>query len=136
MQKAQQNSEMNAQIQERSAQAKMQADSAIEEAKARFQMMIEQTSSKYRDDENTQKFVHEVLLTSYKDGKPLDGYVKDIVDNYLATKQQQAQAEAEAAAQQQEQMAREQLVQQGIDPEEVVNQGRMQQEQLSKLLGG
>jgi hypothetical protein len=62
MQKAQQNSEMNAQIQERSAQAKMQADSAVEEQKAKMQMMIEEASSKFRNDENMQKFVHEVLL--------------------------------------------------------------------------
>ncbi len=136
MQKAQQNSEMNAQIQERSAQAKMQADAAIEEAKAKYQMMIEQTSSRYKDDENTQKFVHEVLLTSYKEGKPLDGYVKGIVDEYLMKKQQQAQAEAEMVAQQQEQIAKQQLIQQGIDPQEVINQGRMEQEQLAKMFGG
>ena len=135
MQKAQQNSEMNAQIQERSAQAKMQADAAIEEAKAKFQMMIEQSASKFRDDENTQKFVHEVLLTSFKEGKPLDGYVKNIVDSYFANKEAQAQAEAEAAAQQQEQMMREQLAAQGIDPEEVVQQGRQEQEQLAKMFG-
>jgi DNA-binding protein H-NS len=61
--------------------------------------------------------------------------VKEIVDNYFAGKAQQAQMEAEMAAQQQEQMAREQLAAQGIDPEEVVNQGREEQEQLAKLFG-
>jgi hypothetical protein len=135
MQKAQQNSEMNAQIQERSAQAKMQADAAIEEAKAKFQMMIEQSTAKFKDDENTQKFVHDILLASFKENRPLDGYVKNIVDSYFANKEAQAQAEAEAAAQQQEQMMREQLAAQGIDPEEVVQQGRQEQEQLAKMFG-
>ena len=119
MQKAQQNSEMNAQIQERSAQAKMQADSAVEEQKAKMQMMIEEASSKFRNDENMQKFVHEVLLTSFKDGKQLTGYVKDIVDGFFEEKARQKQMEEEMIAQQQQQAQMEYLAQQGIGPDQI-----------------
>jgi len=119
MQKAQQNSEMNAQIQERSAQAKMQADAAIEEAKAKMQVMIDESSSRFKNDENMQKFVHDVLLMSFKEGKELTGYVKDIVDGYFAEKARQKQMEEQALAQQQQQAQMEFLAQQGITPDQV-----------------
>jgi len=135
MQKAQQNSEMNAQVQERSAMAKAQADAQIEQVKAQAQVEIDRQLSKAREEQNTQTFVHEVLKISFQTGKPLEGYVKEIVDNYFAGKAQQAQMEAEMAAQQQEQMAREQLAAQGIDPEEVVQEGRKEQEQLARMFG-
>lgn len=129
MQKAQQNSEMNAQIQERSAQAKMQADAAVEEQKAKMKVMIEESASKFRNDENMQKFVHEVLLTSFKEGKPLDGYVKDIVDGYFAEKERQRQMEQQMVAQQQQDAEMQYLAQQGIGPNEL---GQIQ-EQMGQM---
>jgi hypothetical protein len=119
MQRAQQNSEMNAQIQERSAQAKMQADAAIENEKAKMKVMVEEQYSRFRNDENMQKFVHEVLLTSFKEGKELSGYIKDIVDGFFAEKARQKQMEAEAIAQQQQQAQMEYLAQQGVGPDQI-----------------
>ena len=119
MQKAQQNSEMNAQIQERSSQAKMQADAMIEQEKAKNKIAIEESASRFRNDENIQKFVHEVLLTSFKEGIQLSGYVKDIVDGYFQEKARQKQMEEEMIAQQQQQAQMEYLAQQGVGPEQI-----------------
>ena len=130
MQKAQQNSEMNAQIQERSAQAKMQADAAVEEQKAKLKVMVEESSSRFKNDENMQKFVHEVLLTSFKEGIPLAGYVKDIVDGFFEEKARQKQMEAEAIAQQQQQAQMEYLAQQGVGPEQIAQLQQQMQEQM------
>jgi len=121
MQKSQQNSEMNAQIQERSAQAKMQADAIIEQEKAKNKIAIEESSSRFRNDENMQKFVHEVLLTSFKEGIQLSGYVKDIVDGYFQEKARQKQIEAEMIAQQQQQAQMEYLAQQGVGPDQIAD---------------
>jgi hypothetical protein len=129
MQKAQQNSEMNAQIQERSAQAKMQSDAMIEQEKAKNKIAIEESSSRFRNDENMQKFVHEVLLTSFKEGIPLSGYVKDIVDGYFAEKERQKQMEAEAIAQQQQEAQMEYLAQQGVGPEQIAQMSQQMQAQ-------
>jgi len=135
MQKAQQNSEMNAQVQERSAMAKAQADAQIEQLKAQSKMAIDKEMSKSKEEENTQTFVHEILKMSFQNGKPLEGYVKEIVDSYFAGKAQQAQMEAEAAAQQQQQAMMEQLAAQGIDPNEVMEEGRNQQEMMDRIVG-
>jgi hypothetical protein len=134
MQKAQQNSEMNAQVQERSAMAKAQADAQIQQLKAQSQMAIDKEMSKSKEEQNTQTFVHEILKMSFQTGKPLEGYVKDIVDSYFAGKAQQAQMEAEAAAQQQEMAMREELAAQGIDPEEAIREERKKQQDLDKMV--
>jgi hypothetical protein len=135
MQKAQQNSEMNAQVQERSAMAKAQADAQIQQVKAQSQVAIDKELAKAKEEQNTQSFVHEVLKISFQSGKPLEGYVKEIVDNYFAGKAQQAQMEAEMAAQQQEMAMKEQLAAQGIDPNEVMEEGRKQQEMMANMFG-
>ena len=119
MQKAQQNSEMNAQIQERSAQAKMQSDMAMEEAKAKSKIMVEEASVRFKNDEGMQKFVYEVLLISFKEGKELHGYAKDLVDGFFQEKARQKQMEEEALAQEQQQAQMEFLAQQGVSPEQV-----------------
>ena len=137
MQKAQQNSEMNAQVQERSMMAKAQADAQAQQLKAQSQIAIDKEMAKTKEEQNTQAFVFEILKISYQAGKPLDGYAKEVVDSYFAQKAQQAQMEAEMAAQQQEMAMREELASQGIDPEEVVQQGRANDEQMmQQLLGG
>jgi hypothetical protein len=134
MQKAQQNSEMNAQIQERSAQAKMQSDAMIEQEKAKNKIAVEESSSRFRNDENMQKFVHEVLLTSFKEGIPLSGYVKDIVDGYFAEKERQKQMEAEMIAQQQQQAQMEYLAQQGIGPEQIAQMKQQNDSQQQQVM--
>ncbi len=146
MQKAQQNSEMNAQIQERSAQAKMQSDAVIEQEKAKSKIAIEETTARFRNDENMQKFVHEVLLMSFKESKPLDGYVKDIVDGYFEEKARQKQMEEQALAEQQQQAQMEFLAQQGITPDQInemqglvdennaAEQQMMQQQQMAQMM--
>ena len=135
MQKAQQNSEMNAQVQERSMMAKAQSDAQIQQLKAQSQIAIDKEMSKTKEEQNTQEFVFEILKISYQSGKPLEGYAKEVVDNYFAAKAQQAQMEAEMAAQQQQQAMMEQLAAQGIDPNEVMEEGRKQQEMMDRIIG-
>jgi hypothetical protein len=135
MQKAQQNSEMNAQVQERSMMAKAQADAQTQQLKAQAQVAIDKELAKAKEEQNTQSFVHEVLKISFQSGKPLEGYVKEIVDSYFAGKAHQAQMEAESAAQQEQQAMMEQLAAQGIDPNEVIEEGRRQQEMMGGAMG-
>ena len=137
MEKAQQNSEMNAQVQERSMMAKAQADAQTQQLKAQSQIAIDKEIAKTKEEQNTQTFVYEILKMSFQAGKPLEGYVKEIVDGYFAAKAEQAQMEAEMAAQQEQQAMMEQLAAQGIDPNEVIQQGRANDGQMmQQLLSG
>jgi len=135
MQKAQQNSEMNAQVQERSMMAKAQSDAQIQQLKAQSQIAIDKELAKTKEEQSTQEFVFEILKISYQSGKPLEGYAKEVVDSYFAQKAQQAQMEAEMAAQQQQQAMMEQLAAQGIDPNQVMEEGRNQQEMMDRIIG-
>ena len=132
MEKARANSEMNAQVQERSAQAKMQSDAAIEKAKAELKVMVDEQAARFRNDENMQKFVYEVLLASFKDGKEPTGYVKDLIDGYFEEKARQKQMEAEALAQQQQQDQMQMLAEQGITPD-MVDQVQEQMNQSGQV---
>lgn len=116
---AKENSEMNAQIQERSAAAKAESDAAIEQRKTELKVMLESKLSELREKEAMQKFVHEALMESFKLGKPIDGEIKDIIDGYFQAQAEEAEMMRQQAAEQAKQQFMEQAASQGASPDEI-----------------
>jgi hypothetical protein len=104
MQKAQRNSEMNAQSQQQSIQAKSQADAQLKQLETQGKAMVVTTEMKLKQELSQQEFVQNILLKSFELGKPLTDELQAIVDAYFSTMQQEAM-------QQQQQMMQEQAAQ-------------------------
>lgn len=100
MEKARQNSEMNAQSQQQSIQAKAQSDAQLKELEAQGKAMIVSTEMKMKQDLSQQEFVQNILLKSFELDKPLTQELQSIVDSYFTTKQQEAMQQQQMAEQQ------------------------------------
>jgi len=118
MEKAQMNSQMNAQSQQQSIAAKAQADMQIESMQGQAKLAVVQTEMKMKQDLSEQQFVQDILMKSFEIGKPLTPEMQNIVMAYMQKKQMEQQAEEEQQMQiqmqQQEQAAQqeEQMMQQ------------------------
>jgi hypothetical protein len=106
LEKAQRNSEMNAQVQQQSIQVKAQADAQLQQLESQGKLNIVTTEMKMKQDLSEQEFVQLALLKSYELGRPLSVEMKEVVDAFFA-KKQQAEMEMQIA-QQQQQIAQEQ----------------------------
>jgi hypothetical protein len=101
MDKAQKNSEMNAQIQQQSIQVKAQADAQLQQLESQGKLNIVTTEMKMKQELSEQEFVQLALLKSYELGRPLSPEMKEVVDAFFA-KKQQAEMEMQLAQQQQQ----------------------------------
>jgi hypothetical protein len=111
MEKAQSNSQMNAQVQQQSIQAKAQSDMQLEQMQSQGKLVITQTEMKMKQELSEQQFVQDILMKSYELGKPLSPELQSVVDAYY----QKKQAEQMQMMQQQEmqQMEQEQMGEEG-----------------------
>ena len=112
MQKAQVNSQMNAQSQQQSIAAKAQADMQLEQVQSQGKIAAVQTEMKMKQELAEQQFVQDALMRSFELGKPLSPEMQSLVQNYF-TKKQQDEMMMQMAAEQsmQEQAAQEQAMQ-------------------------
>jgi hypothetical protein len=101
MQKAQQNSEMNAQSQQQSIMAKAQADAQTQQVEAQSKIAITDAESKMKSDLSRQEFIQLALMKSFELDRELPDEIQSIVDQYFQEKEEQKQM---AMQQQQEQM--------------------------------
>jgi len=101
MQKAQQNSEMNAQSQQQSIMAKAQADAQTQQVEAQSKIAITDAESKMKSDLSRQDFIQLALMKSFELDRELPDEIQSIVDQYFQEKEEQKQM---AMQQQQEQM--------------------------------
>ena len=88
MEKAQRNSEMNAQVQQQSIQAKAQADAQLQQIDAQGKLAVVSTEMKMKQELSEQEFVQLALLKSYELGRPLSPEMKAVVDAFFQKKQQ------------------------------------------------
>jgi hypothetical protein len=101
MERAQRNSEMNAQVQQQSIQAKAQADAQLQQLDSQGKLSIVSTEMKMKQDLSEQEFVQLALLKSYELGRPLSAEMKAVVDAFFAKKQQKEMEEQMMIQQQQ-----------------------------------
>jgi hypothetical protein len=107
MEKAQQNSQMNAQAQQQSLQMKAQMDAQLEQLQGQNRLAISQAESEMKQKISEQEFVQVALLKSYEIGRPLPKEMQSLVDSFFMKKQQE-----EMQKQMQEQQMMEQAQQQ------------------------
>jgi hypothetical protein len=109
MEKAQANSQMNAQSQQQSIQAKAQADMQLEQMSGQAKLAVVTTEQKMKQDLSQQDFVQQILMKSFEMGKDLTPDLQQIVASYYQKKQMEEQQIMQQ--QMQEQMAQEQQMQ-------------------------
>jgi hypothetical protein len=112
MEKAQRNSEMNAQVQQQSIAAKAQADAQLQQIEAQGKLAVVSTEMKMKQELSEQEFVQLALLKSYELGRPLSPEMKAVVDAFFAKKQQKEMEEMIMQQQQAAQAQQEQEMQQ------------------------
>ena len=100
MDKAQQNSQMNAQAQQQSIQAKAQADAQLQQMETQSKMTIVSAEMKMKQELSEQEFVQIALLKSYELGRPLSPEMQSVVDSFFSKKQQEQMNEMIAQQQQ------------------------------------
>jgi len=110
MQKAQQNSEMNAQSQQQSIMAKAQADSQLQQIQAQSKIAITDAEAKMKSDISRQEFIQLALMKSFELDRELPDEIQSIVDQYFQEKEEEKaqQMMAQQEAQQQQMMQQEQ----------------------------
>lgn len=110
MQKAQQNSEMNAQSQQQSIMAKAQADSQLQQIQAQSKIAITDAEGKMKSDISRQEFIQLALMKSFELDRELPDEIQSIVDQYFQEKEEEkAQLMmAQQQAQEQQMMQQEQ----------------------------
>lgn len=113
MEKAQQNSEMNAQAQQQSLQMKAQMDAQLEQLQGQNRLAITQAESEMKQKISEQEFVQIALLKSYEIGRPLPKEMQSLVDSFFMKKQQE-----EMQKQMQEQQMMEQAQQQQAEAQQ------------------
>lgn len=110
LQKAQVNSQMNAQSQQQSIAAKAQADMQLEQMSGQSKLAVVTTEQKMKQDLSEQDFVQQILMKSFETGKELTPELQQIVSAYYQKKQaeeQQAAMQQMAQMQQQEELENE-----------------------------
>lgn len=110
MQKAQQNSEMNAQSQQQSIMAKAQADSQLQQIQAQTKIAITDAEGKMKSDISRQEFIQLALMKSFELDRELPDEIQSIVDQYFQEKEEEKaqQMMAQQQAQEQQMMQQEQ----------------------------
>lgn len=113
MEKAQMNSQMNAQAQQQSVAAKAQADMQLEQMSSQGKLAVVQTEMTMKKDLSRQQFIQDALMKSFELGKPLSPELQQIVMEYM----------------QEEQMAKQQMMeQQAMQEQAMQEQAMMEQE--------
>ena len=100
MEKAQINSQMNAQTQQQSIVAKAQADMQLEQVQGQNKLASVEVEMKLKQELSKQEFVQSVLMRSYEIGKSLPDEIQAIVDSYLQEEEQKKMMQMQAAQQQ------------------------------------
>lgn len=110
MQKAQQNSEMNAQSQQQSIMAKAQADSQLQQIQAQSKIAITDAEGKMKSDISRQEFIQLALMKSFELDRELPDEIQSMVDQYFQEKEEEKaqQMMAQQQAQEQQMMQQEQ----------------------------
>ncbi len=109
MEKAQRNSEMNAQSQQQSLQMKAQMDAQLKQLETESKVTIVNTELSLKKQIEEQTFIHQALLKSFELGRPLTPELQSLVGEFFAGKQQEAM---------QQQMMMQQQAMQGQEQEE------------------
>lgn len=117
MQKAQQNSEMNAQSQQQSIMAKAQADSQLQQIQAQTKIAITDAEGKMKSDISRQEFIQLALMKSFELDRQLPDEIQSIVDQYFQEKEEEKAQEMMAQQQAQQQQMMQQM-QQGEEGQE------------------
>lgn len=111
MQKAQANSQMNAQSQQQSILAKAQSDAQLEQLQGDNKLRITSTEVDGKKQLLEQEFIQMALLKSFELGKELPDEIQALVDSYMEKKQQEAEQKAQMEMMQQQQMMMQQQAQ-------------------------
>jgi len=119
MQKAQQNSEMNAQSQQQSIMAKAQADSQLQQLQAQTKIAITDAEAKMKSDISRQEFIQLALMKSFELDRELPDEIQSIVDQYFQEKEQEKAQQMMAQQQAQEQQMMQQMQQEQGEQEEM-----------------
>lgn len=85
MAEAQQNSEMNAQIQERSAQAKAQSDQQTVQIKSQLEAQKIALEAQAKQSLDKRKFIYDVYLEAFKAGKELPEEIRVLLEEEFAS---------------------------------------------------
>lgn len=104
MQKAQANSQMNAQSQQQSIMAKAQVDAQLEQLQGDNKVRTASVEIDGKKQLLEQEFVQMALLKSFEIGKELPDEIQVLVDSYMEKKQQEADQKAQMEMMQQQQM--------------------------------
>jgi hypothetical protein len=102
MEKAQQNSEMNARAQQESIQTKAQMDAQLEQLQGQNKMSVVAAELKLKQQLSEQEFVQMALMKSFELSKPLTEEMSQIVNTFFIKKQQEQMQEQMMQQQQQE----------------------------------
>lgn len=97
MEIAQQNTQMNMQVQQASAHAKAQGDAQLEQLSGQNKAGIAQMEIAGKSNLSMQQFVHDALLKSFETGKPLPPSIQMLVDAYLNNIQPKEEMQEQAA---------------------------------------
>lgn len=108
IEKAQRNSEMNAQSQQQSLQMKAQMDAQLKQLETESKVSIVNTELSLKKQIEEQSFVHSVLIKSFELGRPLTPELQSLVNEFFAGKQQEAMQQQMMAQQQMQQQNQEQ----------------------------
>ena len=119
MQKAQQNSEMNAQSQQQSIMAKAQADAQTQQVEAQSKIAITDAESKMKSDLSRQEFIQLALMKSFELDRELPDEIQSIVDQYFQEKEEQKQMAMQQQQEQMMQQMQQQEAQEGSEGQEM-----------------
>ena len=103
MEKAQRNSEMNAQSQQQSLQMKAQMDAQLKQLETESKVTVVNTELGLKKAIEEQTFIHTALLKSFELGRPLTPELQSLVNEFFGLKQQQAMQQQMMAQQQMQQ---------------------------------
>jgi hypothetical protein len=110
MEKAQRNSEMNAQSQQQSLQMKAQMDAQLAQLETQSKVTIVSTELEMKKAMQQQSFIHSALLKSFELGRPLTPELQMLVSEFFNAKQQEAMQQQ--MMQEQQMMEEQQMMQQ------------------------
>jgi hypothetical protein len=119
MQKAQQNSEMNAQSQQQSIMAKAQADAQTQQVEAQSKIAITDAEARMKSEISRQEFIQLALMKSFELDRELPDEIQSIVDQYFQEKEQQKQMAMQQQQEQMMQQMQEQQAQEGAEGQEM-----------------
>jgi len=129
MEIAQQNSQMNAEAQQKSIEAKGQSDAQLQQMQSQSKASLIQIEMSMKAEMAEQEFVQNILLKSFETGSTLSPELRMIVDSYMAKKQAKEQAIQQQQMQQMQQMQAQEMEGEGMEEE-------MQGEEMGEEMEG